>query len=172
MTDSKNPLAMQDHGYYTLPPTRAGAVCYAALYGGWSMFIPFLSVMLRAKGLTPLQIGLLSSIAPFCTFAGAPLWTWLMDSYSLLRPLLITACALSGLFSIVIYQVTGGVAATLAVIAFCFTKAPIGPTADRSTLKMAKANGVDWGKQRLWGAVTWGILAPLAGLLYDAGGVW
>lgn len=69
---------------------------------------------------------------------------------------------------------TTAVFATMMALIFtgCFFKSPIAPILDATTMvlvKELKEVGIeaDYGRQRLWGAVAWGSVSPLAGVLID-----
>jgi PPP family 3-phenylpropionic acid transporter len=54
-----------------------------------------------------------------------------------------------------------------AIIAFAFFAAPIVPFLDNSTLAYLGESKNQYGKLRLWGAVGWGIAAPVVGWLVE-----
>eukprot|EP01065_Artemidia_motanka_P047151 TRINITY_DN7313_c0_g1_i1.p1 TRINITY_DN7313_c0_g1~~TRINITY_DN7313_c0_g1_i1.p1 ORF type:complete len:465 (+),score=88.16 TRINITY_DN7313_c0_g1_i1:114-1508(+) len=144
-------------------------LAYGILFGGLAVFEPFLSVIFASKGLDPREVGALMSVAPFCKLVASPLWTILMDHLGMVKPLLVAASVLAGTLAVVCF-LSGRAWASVAIVLFFIFNAPIVPVTDRCTLKLSHNHGCDWGRQRLWGAVTWGCFAPLAGLAYDAGG--
>eukprot|EP01062_Namystynia_karyoxenos_P044114 TRINITY_DN32370_c0_g1_i1.p1 TRINITY_DN32370_c0_g1~~TRINITY_DN32370_c0_g1_i1.p1 ORF type:complete len:468 (+),score=99.95 TRINITY_DN32370_c0_g1_i1:88-1404(+) len=152
-------------------PALAAKLAYALLFGGWSLFTPYMSVILRDKGMSPGEIGTATSARPLGVLVAAPLWTCLMDARGWLRPLMVAACSSAGAATVALYGAPAGGLTATAVAMLCFCNAPVGPVIDRCTLRLCSATGTDWGKQRLWGAVTWGLLCPVAGLAYDAGGL-
>jgi PPP family 3-phenylpropionic acid transporter len=59
----------------------------------------------------------------------------------------------------------------LAVSFYALFFAPILPIIDRSVLDVLGDNRDQYGKQRLWGAVGWGVTAPIVGFLVDQRGL-
>ena len=57
------------------------------------------------------------------------------------------------------------------IVLYAFFMAPIFPLIDRSVLNVLGRNRDQYGKQRMWGAVGWGIMGPIAGLLIEQGGL-
>ncbi|MBE0699857.1 MAG: MFS transporter, partial [Anaerolineaceae bacterium] len=77
---------------------------------------------------------------------------------------------------------TGGMVAVLSftrsywliipiVIGFSFFNAPIIPLVDTSVLSMLGEHRDQYGKQRMWGAIGWGIAGPIAGWLVGIYGI-
>jgi PPP family 3-phenylpropionic acid transporter len=136
---------------------------YFSYYAGMAALVPFLVLYYRQAGLEGPQIGILAGIPPFVTWIAAPLWGALADATQRHRLLMVVAnCA-------VIAVVLGfSLVANLwwllpLVVGYAVFSAPLMPLVDNSVLALLGDRGGDYGKQRLWGAVGWGVAGVLAG---------
>lgn len=151
---------------HSLLPFKA---LYFFIYAAMAALMPFLTLYYERLNLSGHQIGILAAIPPLITFISAPLFGALADFTQ--RPRLLLAISVSsvavGVFALTLVDTFSGL--VLAVIVYAFFFAPILPIIDRSTLNVLGDRKDQYGKQRLWGAVGWGLLAPIVGLLVDWG---
>lgn len=151
----------------TLYPFKA---FYFFIYAALAFFWPFLTLYYEELGLTGGQIGILAAIPSLVTFISAPMFGIIADITQQHKRIL----------GISIFTTVAGVLAISAVKSFyglipgvllyAFFFAPALPLIDRSVLDILGSNRNQYGKQRLWGAIGWGALAPIAGLAVDRGG--
>ena len=138
---------------------------YFLFYAAWAALIPFLPIFYKSLGFQAGQIGLLASITPLMTLVGAPLWGGVADATRKHRRVLL-GVILGAMFSaLALSQMRVFGLLALAAAAYAFFNAPIIPLIDNSVLDMLGERRGEYGKQRLWGAVGWGLSAPLAGWL-------
>ncbi len=144
---------------------------YFCNFAAMAAIMPFLALYYKQVGLTGREIGLLASISPLVALLAAPLWGGLADATQQHRRLLLFA--ISG-FLVAVLALS--FASTLlwllpAVIAYAFFSAPIIPLVDNSVLEMLGANKQEYGKQRLWGSIGWGIGAVVMGAVTERYGL-
>jgi PPP family 3-phenylpropionic acid transporter len=152
----------------TLLPYKAA---YFFVYAAMAALMPFLTLYYEHLGLTGRQIGMLAALPPLLTFLGAPLFGFLAD---LTRhpKLLLGISVMSVVIAILaLTRVQTYLNLILVISFYALFFAPILPIIDRSVLDILGDQRDQYGKQRLWGAVGWGIAAPFAGLLVDVGGL-
>ncbi|MGC9523181.1 MAG: MFS transporter [Anaerolineae bacterium] len=144
---------------------------YAFYYGGMAFLAPFLVLYFDDLGFSGRQIGLLRGIPPLITIASAPLWGALADAsrrYRLLRVITIAGMWLTvlGLSMVSAYP-----AALALVILQALFGGPVIPLVDSAVISLLGANRDQYGRQRLLGAVGWGISGLVAGALIERYGL-
>ena len=144
---------------------------YFFIYAAMAALMPYMTLYYKNLDLTGFQIGILAAIPPLLTFVSAPFFGFLADITQ--RPkLLLSISVISvslGIVFITLLENYWGLIISVAFFAFFF--APILPIVDRSVLRILGDNKDQYGKQRLWGALGWGIVAPLSGFLVDEFGL-
>lgn len=142
--------------------------CYSAAMAAIS---PFLALYYRQSGLTEGQIGLLAGIPPLLGLIAAPLWGALADATQQHKRLLALAVVGTAGAVALLSQIAslGLLVPVVALYAFCNT--PIMPLVDNSVLLLLGDRKADYGKHRLWGAVGWGVAAPVLGALIERFGL-
>ena len=144
---------------------------YFFIYAAMAALLPFLTLYYERLDLSGYQIGILAAIPPLITFISAPLFGFLADFTQ--RPKMLIGVSISsvalGIFLLTIADNFVGL--IMAVFVYAFFFAPILPIVDRSVLNVLEDRKDQYGKQRLWGAVGWGLIAPVAGWLVDQGGL-
>ncbi len=144
---------------------------YFFIYAAMAALMPFLTLYYERMELTGRQIGVLAAIPPLITFISAPLFGFIADLTQRPRVLLgisVSSVAL-GIFLLTTAETFGGL--FLAVFVYAFFFAPILPIVDRSVLRVLGDRKDQYGKQRLWGAIGWGLIGPVAGILVDQRGL-
>jgi PPP family 3-phenylpropionic acid transporter len=143
---------------------RAKAI-YFLLYAAGAALSPFLPVFYRGLGFGGSQIGLLLSIGPLVALAGAPFWAGVADASQQHRRVLLAVMVGTMTAVAILSQLRLFWLLALAVAAYAFFNAPIIPLVDNSVLTLLGERRSEYGRQRLWGAVGWGLSAPVAGWL-------
>lgn len=138
---------------------------YFFYYAAMAALLPFLVLHYEALGLSARQIGFLTGAMPLTMLLSAPLWGEWADATGRHRRLLLLAVA--GTLPPVLFLVHGERFILLLglVVVFAVAVAPVMPLVDNAVLDALGDKKSDYGKQRLWGAVGWGLSAPLAGWL-------
>ena len=141
---------------------------YFCYYGAAASLIPYLPVYYQSIGLSGKEIGLLVAIPPLVMLVAAPLWGGLADATQQHKRLLMLAIALVLVSVVVLSRVNSFLLFIPVVAAYALFIAPVMPLVDNTVMGMLGKLTGKYGKQRLWGAVGWGIIAPLAGWLVEA----
>jgi PPP family 3-phenylpropionic acid transporter len=144
---------------------------YLLYFAGMAALLPFLTLYYEQIGLSGRQIGLLAGISPLLTLLSAPLWGGLADATQRHKFLLMAALGSSLVVVLVLSLATTFLALIPVVVAYAFLMAPIMPLVDNTVVAMLGDRKDEYGKQRLWGAVGWGVAAPIAGSLIDRTGL-
>jgi MFS transporter, PPP family, 3-phenylpropionic acid transporter len=154
-----------------LPSMVIPRLFYFCYFAGMASLMPFLALYYRQLGLAEGQIGLLTGIPPLLGLVAAPLWGALADVTQQHRRLL--SITLMGAASAValLSQVTALPWLITAVILYAFCNAPIIPLVDNAVLLLLGERKAEYGRQRLWGALGWGVMATIFGALIERTGL-
>ena len=143
---------------------------YAAMFGFVGVHLPFWPVWLEAKGLGPAEIGLLLGTVLWCKVVTNPLIAASADRFGARRAVMVAAALLAfaaygglflaqGFWSLLALAVLGGVAF-----------AAILPLGEAIGLAVVYARGLDYGRVRLWGSVTFIAASISLGHILGVGG--
>jgi MFS transporter, PPP family, 3-phenylpropionic acid transporter len=144
---------------------------YFFYYAATAALLPFIALYYAQAGLSAAQIGLLSGILPLVTLVSAPLWGAFADATRRHHALLLFAIAGTMAAVLALSRAASLQALVPIVIVNAFFMAPIIPLVDSTVLTMLGERRSLYGRQRLWGAIGWGITAPLAGSMMDRAGM-
>ncbi|KAJ3033237.1 hypothetical protein HDV00_006559 [Rhizophlyctis rosea] len=139
-----------------IPPHTIPKLLYFTLFLAFCSSPTLLTVMYRQNGLSTSQIGILASLSPWISMIAAPAWTWVADKKG--KPwtvLVTTVIATAGVqWGLVLGAETFGFAGVLCMVMVgAVIGAPTGAVLD----------GMVYGRQRLWGAISCGLSTFLAG---------
>lgn len=136
---------------------------YFFYYAAGASLIPFLALFYAQMGFSGSQIGLLSAMPPIISLGASPFWTALADATQHHKRILLLTM-LGAMFAALFILRSGSSAWLIPAIAcFALFTAPIMPLMDNETLQQLGGQKQQYGKIRLWGAVGWGIAAPVLG---------
>ncbi len=144
---------------------------YFFIFAALAFVAPFLTLYYEGLGLNGKQIGILAAIPSIVTFVSAPIFGALADVTQKHKRILGIAILLVIVGIIIISHVDNFIKLIPGVVIYAFFFAPALPLIDRSVLEILGPDRDQYGKQRLWGAVGWGMLAPLAGMVVNFGGM-
>jgi MFS transporter, PPP family, 3-phenylpropionic acid transporter len=149
----------------------APKVYYFCFYGAMAFLVPFLVLHYRQIGLSSSQIGLLTGIGPLATLVSAPLWGALADAKQQHKRLLLVAITGSMAMVLALSYATSLFVLLPVVVGYAFFSAPIMPLVDNSVMALLGERKERYGKQRMWGALGWGISGALAGVIIQQTGL-
>ncbi len=107
------------------------------------------------------QIGLLTGIPPLLGLVSAPIWSVASDITKQHKPSLLIAIAGAIGMALVLSSVKNLAWLLPTVILFSFFYSPIMPLVDSTTLSLLGNQKEHYGRIRLWGAIGWGLAAPI-----------
>jgi MFS transporter, PPP family, 3-phenylpropionic acid transporter len=145
---------------------------YGTLFGLAGTHLPFFPVWLRAIGLEPYWIGIISAVPAVTRFTVLPLVTGLAERRHALRgALVLTAFATALGFALIATQHLP-VPIFLAYVATCCLWTPMVPLTDAYALRGVVRHGLNYGRLRLWGSAAFVVGALACGLLVDTIASW
>ncbi|MDB5653884.1 MAG: major facilitator superfamily 1 [Tardiphaga sp.] len=164
IAESASPIASQ------MPARRFAtrlALFYGAVFGSVGTYLPFFPVWLKAVGIDPSWIGLITAVPSVTRFTVLPFVTGLAEKHHALRGAMRATAFLTALgFAVV------GLLDTpwLILIAFALTACvwtPLVPLTDGYALKGVARYGLNYGPMRLWGSAAFVVGAMACGLLVE-----
>jgi PPP family 3-phenylpropionic acid transporter len=145
----------------------ASKVFYFFFFGAMAVLTPFLALYYAQIGFSGTQIGFLIGLTPFITLFSASLIGAVADVTQQYRRLLMISVVGLSLMVFTISQVTSFFWLIPVVVLYALFFAPILPLVDKTVLDSLGNNKNQYGRQRLWGTVGWGLAAPAAGLVIE-----
>ena len=144
---------------------------YFLFYAAAASLSPFLVLYYQSLGLGGRQIGVLMAVPSIILVFGAPLWTGYADAYRR-HKLFFSLATLGAIISALIIGRLDHFSLLILVSgAYAFFFSAIMPLMDNTVMSMLGDRRSQYGRIRLWGAVGWGLAAPLMGALIERGGI-
>ena len=143
------------------------ALFYGTLFGLSGTQLPFFPVWLRAIGIDPSWIGIISAVPAVTRFTTLPFVTGLAERRQALRGALIATTALSALGFALVGLRHEAIAVFLAFVATACVWTPTVPLTDAYALRGVVRHGINYGPVRLWGSAAFVLGALACGLLID-----
>ncbi|MDP6516156.1 MAG: 3-phenylpropionate MFS transporter [Alphaproteobacteria bacterium] len=151
-----------------IPPAVRLALFYGAVFLVVGIYMPFWPVWLSSKGLGASEIGLLLAITTWTKVVASPAVAQIADRLGRRRPVMV-GLALCTVASWSLYTLADGFWAMVPVAVLLGASfPPMMPIGENTTMLIAQARGLDYGRIRLWGslsfiAAAWGGGHWLAG---------
>ena len=148
---------------------RRPKLLYFFYYAAMASPLPFLVLHYAQLGFTGRQIGVLSALLPVMTLLGVPLWSAAADAFGHYRGIILLSVGAAMVWTLAASSATSylGLLGIVGALSFCV--APIMPLTDTVVLTLLQNERHRYGNLRLWGAVGWGVGAPLTGWLVGRG---
>ncbi|ORY96941.1 major facilitator superfamily domain-containing protein [Syncephalastrum racemosum] len=163
-------------------PYLAPKLLYTFLFACQGSAPVYLALFYSSQlGLKSDQIGLLVAIAPFISAVACPLWTAIADKTKTHRYIMCIVHTLATIaivsvmgISIVVQQVDAAEKSKLTIalvtvtsVCFAFFGVPVGPLVDGGVLKILGRNKDQYGRQRMFGSISFGVASSLVGFITD-----
>lgn len=144
------------------------ALFYVATFGLIGAHLPFFTVWLKAVGIDPWWIGVISAIPALTRFTVLPVITGNADRRYSLRTSLIATALVTAIGFAAIGTQSLPLAVLLAYVVTCCAWTPMMPLTDAYALRGVRRFGLNYGPLRLWGSAAFVAGALACGLLVDA----
>lgn len=153
---------------FALANTRA---MYISFYMAFGAFLPFINLYYERKGLSGVQIGILTAISFLVISIAAPLWGGYADAHNRHRSVFRIALLLSPVAVALLSQANSFLVYIPFVVAYAVFSSPIVPLQDSAALEVAEAHERTFGALRAWGSLGWSISTVLVGVLMQLWGI-
>ena len=164
------------------PQAPAGAwalrlsMFFGALFLIHGVHLTYLPVWLDGRGLSPTEIAFVSSAPMLLRLVLTPATAFAADRWHAHREMIIAACAV-GLGLMMALRATSSVAVVIALVVLMHIALVVlmhialqtmMPLADTLTMAAVKQRGLDYGRIRLWGSLTFIVASYIAGYAVGA----
>jgi PPP family 3-phenylpropionic acid transporter len=124
-----------------------------------SAFVPFLTLLLRERGLSPDDIGVALAVLSLASVIAAPVWSHVADTRLGTVHTLQLACAAASVFGLALVVTGSRLVAVAGVCALLgAAQAPHTALTDALTLsRLGPGHVHEYGRFRLWQSVGWGV---------------
>ncbi len=142
------------------------AAYYGALFMGVGVHMPFMPLFFESRGLDAVDIGLVLGFGQWVRVVANPLAAHIADRRRE-RKRTILVLTFGTILAVALYGPAEGfpaVAAVALLVAVFFS--PVIPLGDNLTMLTAYARGLDYGRLRLWGSITFIASSYAGGLLF------
>jgi MFS transporter, PPP family, 3-phenylpropionic acid transporter len=143
------------------------ALFYGAVFGSIGTHLPFFPVWLKAIGLDPSWIGIMTAVPAVTRFSILPAVTGLAERRGSLRGAMIGTAFLTALGFTVIGTQHQPLLVFLAYAVTACMWTPMVPLTDAYALRGVARYGLDYGPLRLWGSAAFVVGALACGVLVD-----
>lgn len=143
------------------------ALFYGTLFGLTGTQLPFFPVWLRAVGIDPSWIGVISAVPAVTRFTTLPFITHLAERRQALRGALVITAVLTVLGFALVGTQHRAITVFLAFVATACVWTPMVPLTDAYALRGVVRYGFNYGPVRLWGSAAFIAGALACGLLID-----
>ncbi len=143
-----------------MPRIRLAAY-YAVVFAALGALVPFLPLVLSARGLTTREVGIVLVLGPCANLVAPPAWAFIADTFGVRGRLMALAplgCAVGVVMLIPDGGMRGALAAML-VISVC--RSPIVPMADAAAHATLGDDAAGFARIRVWGSIGF-VLAVIA----------
>lgn len=136
---------------------------FGALFLIHGIHLTYLPVWLDGRGLSATEIGLATSAPMLMRLVFTPATAFLADRAGAHRGLIMTACGLALALMLALKAASGVALVIVLVVAMQIALQTVMPLADTVTMAAVKERGLDYGRIRLWGSLTFIMASFVAG---------
>ena len=144
------------------------ALFFAALFLAYGVVVPYLPVWLHTRGLDPLQISTVVSAPLFIRLLVTPGVGLLADRLGDYRRVIVVLAWSAFAFVLGLGLARGSAVVMLLGILFLLTNGTMLPLVETIAVRGVRREGLDYGRMRLWGSVTFIIANFVGGLAIEA----
>lgn len=146
------------------------AFFFAVIFFAYGLILPYFPVWLDSRGLTPIEISVITSAPLFVRVIFTPAVAMLADRIANYR-VVIVALAWSALgLALVVSQLFGYWAILAMGVGFLMCVGTMLPLTDTIAVSAVKTAGLDYGSMRIWGSITFIVANFFGGVLIEAWG--
>ena len=131
--------------------------------------LPFLPVVLKERGLSAAEIGVVLAVAAAAGFVSTPLWGHLADGRLGAERALVFSSVAAAVAVVMLVLAHSFVAVTIVVVLVTAARSATASLSDAIALEHLGDDRAQYGKVRLWLSVGWAISACLWGLVLQVG---
>jgi PPP family 3-phenylpropionic acid transporter len=154
-----------------LKPYQWGSLYYLVYFLATGALLPYLNLYYESIGIQRWEIGILAGLPQVMYLFAAPLWAALADALHLHKRLLPLVMLATLPPMAMLGWASNFYVLALLIFLHAFCLAPVIPLADHAVLAMLGDEKHRYGSLRIWGAVGFGGMAWIMGLVAEAVGI-
>ncbi|WP_437545369.1 MFS transporter [Sorangium sp. So ce367] len=155
------------------PSPRAISLYYFGIFAVLGVYLPLFPSWLEARGMQGLAMGAIAATLPAMGLVAPPVFGLIADSLGVRVWLIRAACA--GAFVVfALLALSSALGVSLgfgglfvAALAFAFFRSPMFMMADVVAVEASASSGIAYGRLRLWGSISFALMAIASGALVD-----
>lgn len=147
------------------------ALFYWASFTIYGISMPYLNVWFKHRGLSINEIAIVSAVAPLVRMLCGPVVTFFADRWNAHARLLAIASWMGLLAWIVLSMATSFWSAVAGMVLVAMTGAALNPLIDTIAMTGVRTHGVDYGRVRAWGSISFIVAAVVSGMVVDWRGI-
>ncbi len=147
------------------------ALFYWASFTIYGVSMPYLNVWFKHRGLTINEIAVVSAVAPLVRMLCGPVVTFFADRWNAHARLLAVASWMGLLAWIVLSTAASFWSAVTGMVLVAMTGAALNPLIDTISMMGVRTSGVDYGRVRAWGSISFILAALVSGMVVDWRGI-
>lgn len=155
------------------PSPRAISLYYFGIFAVLGVYLPLFPSWLEARGIRGLAMGAIAATLPAMGLVAPPVFGLIADALGVRVWLLRAACA--GAFVVfALLALSSALGVSLgfgglfvAALAFAFFRSPMFMMADVVAVEASASSGIAYGRLRLWGSISFALMAIASGALVD-----
>ncbi|MBZ0216362.1 MAG: MFS transporter [Fimbriimonadaceae bacterium] len=149
---------------------RRLAIVYGGIFLVIGVYVPFFPVWLTSRGLRAEEIGVVIAIPVFAKVVMSPLVGGLADRTGRRRRILMLLAFGSLLSGVALHYMSGFLAVLICVFVLSLFWNPLLPLTEAIAIGGARERGLDYGRMRLWGSLSFIAANLIGGWLLDRAG--
>jgi PPP family 3-phenylpropionic acid transporter len=149
---------------------------YAAQFGHLGIILPFLAPWFQGRGLEPAAIGVMLALPPLFKIIAPWSWGHWADRSGRRRELLFVGATIASVALVAMTFADRLIVLGFLMAIYAFTRAPVLPYLEATSLEQSEHLDLSYGPIRLWGSVAFVVLSSgygvLAKSLHSDAGLW
>ena len=144
------------------------SIFFGAVFLAYGVILPYFPVWLDSRGLTPVEIAAITSAPLFARVAFTPAVGYLADRIGNYRRVIIVLCWSAIALAIALSMLFGFWPLLIIGVAFLLSVGTTLPLIETVAVSAVRTAGLDYGRMRLWGSVTFIVANFLGGVVIEA----
>ena len=136
-------------------------------WGALALVFPFVALILEERNLTTLEIGIVLSVNPLLQLFSGILMAFIADYTGAHKAVWCTVAVLTGIPGIFINFTENFYIIFFLWSLVSFTGGPLYGLSDGAVILYLGDRKANFGKYRLWGSLSWGVVSLTVGILYN-----
>lgn len=141
---------------------------FGAIFTAYGVIVPYFPVWLNAKGLTPVEIATITSAPLFVRVFFTPCMGLIADRLGNYRRVIIGLAWSAVALALILASISGFWPILVIGVAFLLSIGTMLPLIETVAVGAVRSAGLDYGRMRLWGSVTFIVANFCGGVLIEA----